>query len=138
MVGSLLVAGYFTFVHDALAAEPVALVPPLAAHMKLVWGALVTSAIWVVGTLVTPPESEETLRGFVEQVRPGGPGWRRFAHEGTWAVPQGLVAMGLGSAAVYSALFATGSWLYGDGRMALVLGAMALVAGWGTWKWGLR
>lgn len=138
MVGSLLVAGYFTFVHDALAAEPVALVPALAAHMKLVWGALITTVIWVVGTLVTPAESEETLRGFVEKVRPGGPGWRRFEHAGSWAVPRGLLAMALGCTAVYAALFATGSGLYGDGATAAGLGAVAVLAGWGTWKWGLR
>lgn len=138
MLGSLLVAGYFTFVHDALAAEPVALVPPLAGHMKLVWGALTTTAIWVVGTLVTPPELPATLERFVEQVRPGGPGWRRFKHEGTWVVPRGVLAMVLGSAAVYAALFAVGSALYGQGTDALLLGCAAVAAGFGTWKWGLK
>ena len=138
MVGSLVVAGYFTFVHDALASEPVTLVPPLEGHMKLVWGALLTTVIWVVGTLVTPPEEEETLRRFVAKVRPGGPGWRRFGQEGAWAVPQGVLAMLAGSVAVYAALFAVGSALYGDGGQAMALAAVALAAGWGTWKWGLR
>ncbi|MGA0434592.1 MAG: sodium:solute symporter family protein, partial [Flavobacteriales bacterium] len=50
MLGSLIVAGYFTFVHDALATEPVALVPLLADHEKLIWGSLLTTLIWLLAT----------------------------------------------------------------------------------------
>jgi Na+/proline symporter len=139
MIGSLVVAGYFTFVHDALAAEPVALLPELEGHQKLVWGACITTAIWLVGTWFTPPEDEEVLQGFVDKVRPGGPGWSRFENARTqWAVPRGILAMLLGSVAVYSALFAVGSWLYSEPVHAICLGATAVVSGWGTWKWGLR
>lgn len=138
MVGSLAVAAYFTFVHDALANEPVALVPQLEGYEKLVWGALITTAIWVVGTWLTPAESEETLQRFVERVKPGGPGWRRFAHEGTWTVPRGIGAMLLGSTAVYSALFAMGNALYGNFALAMGLAALSAASGWGTWKFGLK
>ena len=139
MIGSLVVAGYFTFVHDALAAESVALLPELEGHQKLVWGACITTAIWLVGTWFTPPEDEEVLQGFVDKVRPGGPGWSRFENARTqWAVPRGILAMLLGSVAVYSALFAVGSWLYSEPVHAICLGATAVVSGWGTWKWGLR
>jgi len=138
MVGSLAVAGYFTFVHDALASDPVALVPALAGHEKLAWGALITTAIWVLGTWFTPAESEETLQRFVNRVRPGGPGWKRFAHDGSWTVPRGIVAMMLGSGAVYAALFAVGNALYGNLGLSMVLAAFAVASGWGIWKVGLK
>jgi Na+/proline symporter len=125
MGGSLLVAGYFTFVHDHLTETA------WASHEKLVWGALITTLIWIIGTWVTPPESEETLRKFVAQVRPGGPGWRAYStpsddQEG-WALPRGVLSMLLGSAGVYAALFAVGSWLYGHYGSAAWLGGISLI-----------
>ena len=125
MGGSLLVAGYFTFVHDHLTETA------WASHEKLVWGALITTLIWIIGTWVTPPESEETLRKFVAQVRPGGPGWRAYStpsddQEG-WAVPRGVLSMLLGSVGVYAALFAVGSWLYGHHGSAALLGSVSCI-----------
>jgi|TARA_B100000767_G_scaffold38130_2_gene32017 Na+/proline symporter len=126
MAGSIVVAGYFTFVHDHVTDTV------WASHEKLVWGALITTLVWVVGTFVTPPESEETLRKFVAKVRPGGPGWSRYPvqsdTEGGWAVPRGIISMLLGSAGVYAALFAVGSWLYGEKGTACMLGAAALIS----------
>ena len=125
MGGSLLVAGYFTFLHDHLT-ETV-----WASHEKMVWGALITTLIWIIGTWLTPPESEETLRKFVAQVRPGGPGWKAYSlpsddQEG-WAVPRGILSMLLASAGVYAALFAVGSGLYGNQGSAAWLGAVSLI-----------
>lgn len=129
MAGSLIVAGYFTFVHDHLVDMA------WASHEKLVWGSLITTLIWVIGTWLTPPESEKTLRHFVAKVRPGGPGWKRYgtgadsaaeAEQG-WALPRGILSMLLGSAGVYAALFAVGSWLYDDRTTAGLLAAVAAV-----------
>lgn len=124
MVGSLLVAGYFTFVHDDFAAQPVALVPELAGHMKLVWGAVLTTAVWVVGTFLTPAESPEVLARFQAQVQPvRGRSLR-----------QGLLSMLLGTAAVYAALFATGHWIYGTHVWAMALTILAVAAVTGLMK----
>ncbi len=129
MAGSLIVAGYFTFVHDHLVDMA------WASHEKLVWGSLITTLIWVLGTWLTPPESEKTLRHFVAKVRPGGPGWKRYGtgadsaaeEEQGWALPRGILSMLLGSAGVYAALFAVGSWLYDDRTTAGLLAAVAAV-----------
>ena len=124
MAGSLLIAGYFTFVHDNTG------LLELAAYEKLIWGSLLTTLVWVVATYVTPPESEETLRAFVEKVSPGGPGWKRWATAEAalpWPVPRGILSMVLGCTGVYAALIATGSWLYGDATTAIIL--MAVTAG---------
>lgn len=124
MVGSLLVAGYFTFVHDALAAEPVALVPALAGHVKLVLGTVLTTAVWVVGTLLTPAESPEVLARFEAQVRP----------ERGLSLRRGLLSMLLGTVAVYAALFATGHMIYGDLAAAAGLTFAAVTSGFVLFK----
>lgn len=129
MGGSLVVAGYFTFVHDGLG------IIELAAHEKLIWGSLLTTLVWVAATYLTPPESDKTLNAFVEKVNPGGPGWKRWAPatEATpWPVPRGILSMVLGCTGVYAALIATGSWLYGDGSMAMILVAVAAGSAWGV------
>jgi Na+/proline symporter len=124
MVGSLLVAGYFTFVHDALAAEPVALVPALAGHVKLVLGTVLTTAVWVVGTWLTPAESPEVLARFEAQVRP----------ERGLSLRRGLLSMLLGTVAVYAALFATGHMIYGDLAAAAGLTCAAVASGFVLFK----
>ena len=126
MAGSLLVAGYFTFVHDHVTESA------WASHEKLVWGALITTMVWIIGTWLTPAESDETLRKFVAKVQPGGPGWKRFAiedHSGAgWAVPRGVLSMLFGSAGVYATLFAVGSWLYGDVATTCLLAGVAVIS----------
>lgn len=129
MGGSLVVAGYFTFVHDGLD------IVELAAHEKLIWGSMLTTLVWVVATYLTPPESDKTLNAFVAKVNPGGPGWKRWAlAEATapWPVPKGILSMVLGCTGVYAALIATGSWLYGDASMAMILLAVAAGSAWGV------
>ena len=129
MGGSLVVAGYFTFVHDGLD------IVELAAHEKLIWGSLITTLVWVVATYLTPPESDKTLSSFVAKVNPGGPGWKRWATaEATapWPVPRGILSMVLGCTGVYAALIATGSWLYGDASTAMILLAVAAGSAWGV------
>ena len=123
MGGSLVVAGYFTFVHDAWGMWE------LAGHEKLVWGSLITTLIWLIATWLTPAESEETLQNFVNKVNPGGPGWSRWkgANDGEpWSLPRGIASMVFGSVGVYAALIATGSWLYAETMTAGLLAALAL------------
>ena len=114
----------------------------LADWQKLLLGVGITTAAWLVTSFVTPPTSEERLRSFVRLTRPGGPGWspviRRVAADGEppaseagkpWAVPTGILAMLLGCAMVYAALFGTGAWIYGQTRLAAALTATAIGAG---------
>lgn len=136
MVVSFMVAVYVELLHPAL-------FPALAlgASLKLVVAVAVTTAAWVAVTLVTRPADEATLRRFCELVRPGGPGWApvitRAAAEGVpvrgsgeaWVVPQGILAMLAGSAAIYAALFGIGSWI--TGRFILA-SALTIVAAGGA------
>ena len=108
-----------------------------------------TTAAWVLVTFLTPPDRPATLREFYRQIQPGGPGWKPVldqaaadgeplpsADEGA-AIRAGFVCMFAGCAAVYSALFATGYWLYGRTALAVIFTVIALatssviIAQWG-------
>ena len=102
---------------------------------------LVTSIVWLTVTFMTQPETNEVLQNFYKKIQPGGPGWRKVVNEAAnngqeiglstekWAVPSGLKAMLLGVVLIYTIMFATGYWIYGETNLALVLTASALVAG---------
>jgi len=113
----------------------------LAAWEKLIIGVGITTAAWIVVTVVTPSDDRETLRSFYRRIRPGGPGWRRVIEEaerdgqpiadaeGSRSnLPVGIVCMVIGSLTVYSALFGTGCWIYGDYGPAALLTVIAAVA----------
>ena len=102
---------------------------------------LVTSIVWLTATFMTQPETNKVLQNFHKKIQPGGPGWRKIVDEAAnngqeiglttekWAVPSGLTAMLLGVVLIYTIMFATGYWIYGETNLALVLTASALVAG---------
>ena len=103
---------------------------------------LITTVIWVVVTFVTKPEEKEILRGFYKKIQPGGPGWKKIvveaqtdnepiANKGAgWSVPSGILAMLVGCALIYSCMFATGYYIYGNYNYALILTGLAIVSGW--------
>ena len=121
----------------------------LPAWAKIVAGVAVTTIAWLLATFLTRPTDEATLRRFCRLVHPGGPGWaavfRRAESQGEmieladqrWNVPMEIVCMLIGCAAVYSALIATGYWIYGNWLPAAMLSGAAagctlvLIA---TWK----
>jgi len=96
----------------------------------------VTTVVWLAVTLMTPPESEETLRRFYERVRPYGPGWTSIARLNGGRTPPGsltrdLANAFLGCVLVYAALFGVGELLLGSalvGTMLLGLSAMSAAA----------
>ncbi|MBZ5695635.1 MAG: Na+:solute symporter [Acidobacteriia bacterium] len=74
---------------------------------------LVTTAVWVVVTLLTPPEPRDTLLRFYRRVRPDTFGWRPIAKFASDVVPQQDLARNLldwiaGCTMIYSALFGVG------------------------------
>ena len=104
------------------------------------WGTGITTVGWLLSAWCLPHESPEVLRAFVKRTGVGGPGWSRFA-DGSSApevtsppVSRGLLQAFLGSVAVYAALLATGSGLYGDSTVAVALAVLAGIAGWGVLK----
>jgi solute:Na+ symporter, SSS family len=144
MVVSFLVALYFQFIH------PTTGLPTFSPALQLVFGVFFTTAVWLSVTFITPTENKTTLRNFYKLVHPGGPGWKKIIFEAEmegdilvqdtkqgWDVPVGILCMLLGSVAIYSALFATGNWIYGRYLLAGILTAITLVSIYflmKTWK----
>ena len=128
MVISFLVAVYFEFVHVHTG------LPALVEWQELVIGVAITTIGWIAVTFMTPPTATETLVSFCRIVHPGGPGWRAVGEEagqgetGGWEVPGGLVKVLLGLVLVYSMVFSTGFWLYGNTVPAVVTTASALAS----------
>ncbi len=96
---------------------------------------LVTTAIWVLVTLVTQPESEEVLLRFYRKVRPDVLGWKPIARLAT-DVPEtrdlgrNLIAWVLGCLMIYFALFGTGKLIFqqpGAGLALLLAAAICAV-----------
>ena len=100
----------------------------------------VTTSLWLIVTLITPSEDQSVLRSFYKKTQPGGPGWKKVidaakndsvelvdSDEG-WSVPAGILAMLLGCLMIYSTMFATGYYIYGDYQLAFPLTGLVLVS----------
>ena len=109
----------------------------------------VTTILWLLITFITPSEDESVLRSFYKKTQPGGPGWAKIVDKAqkegvellddnkTWSVPAGIIAMLLGCSMIYSIMFCTGYFIYGNLRLAFPLLALAIVSGYLLIKiWG--
>jgi hypothetical protein len=135
MTVSFLIALYLKFVH------PYTGLPLLSTGTELCLGVAITTIAWIGVTMITQPVEEKTLRNFYRLVKPGGPGWKQVVEQAQqdndpvedenrrWEVPLGILCMVFGCLAVYSTLFATGNWLYGNDVLAFVLSVVALISG---------
>jgi hypothetical protein len=94
----------------------------------------VTTVVWVTVTLLTPPESEQTLERFYRRVRPGGAGWRRVSERlgyGPEPIPGGALSWVnwiAGVVAVYAAVFAVGALLTGWPWRGAIYGVVSIAA----------
>ena len=128
MVASLIIAGFFTFVPHGL-----------EGWKTIVLGAILTTIVWVIAAFVTEPTDEETLRKFYKKIRPSGSGWDRVIqkakedgveiHKEKSQLPLELLCWVVGCVAVYSALFATGNWIYGNTGLATILTGVSVLGG---------
>ena len=102
---------------------------------------LLTTCIWLLFTFITKPERQEVLLKFYQKTTPGGPGWTKVLQKSSlvsedilkskesWNVPSGILAMLLGCVLIYSTLFATGYWIYGELTYAIITSFLALLSG---------
>ncbi len=144
MFFSFLLAIYLQIIHPALGFEKI------PDHWQLLLGVGLTSIAWLVTTFVTRPTQMATLKEFYALTTPGGPGWAKVRKNmgdldaqnrtSAWQLPLEIAGMFVGCITVYTALFATGFWLYGNTTPALILtivcslGAFGLFQIWGRLK----
>src|SRR6476619_4816271 len=105
------------------------------AYLMLVTVAI-TPVVWILVTLLTPPESIETLTVFYRRVRPEGPGWNGIAAQAELAEAhaQGRLSLQifnwiLGCALIYGSLFGIGKLIFKEWGTGLLYLAIAIVAG---------
>ena len=106
------------------------------AYMKFPFIVLVTTSIWLIVTFITPADEKETLIKFYKKTKPGGPGWNKIKEHITmsdekeeWIVPKGIICMIIGCITIYSALFSTGYFIYGEISSALIFLLVTIISG---------
>ncbi|MEQ6122954.1 sodium:solute symporter family protein [Pseudotenacibaculum sp. MALMAid0570] len=129
----------FTPIGDYLFHESSGVFPEWAKFPLIV---LLTTSTWLIAMYTTKPESSDILRNFYKKIQPGGPGWSKVINEAKkdnveivdenegWSVPSGIIAMLLGCVLIYSCLFATGYWIYGETTLAISLTIAAITSGY--------
>ena len=126
MISSLIIAGYMNF--GGL---------EIPGWLKIVYGAGITTIVWIIATYVTPPDDDETLQNFVNKINPGGPGWKKYSSSvasETWEVPKGILSMVLGCFSVYGLLLGVGQLIYGNFYPGILICGFGLLASIGLIK----
>ncbi|RCS28109.1 Na+:solute symporter [Polaribacter sp. WD7] len=112
----------------------------LPTWFQLPFVVLITTAFWLIVTYITQPDNKDVLYNFYAKIQPGGMGWNKIIKDAAleninlktnntpWSVPAGILAMLLGCILIYSCLFATGFWIYGQITNALLLSASAVIS----------
>ncbi|TCI90345.1 sodium:solute symporter family protein [Tenacibaculum sp. M341] len=114
MVISFLIA-FFFFINNKMDA-PLVSIP---SYWQLILGVVITTIGWIITTLVTQPTDTKTLDNFNQII---------FGNESKFKnVGAKIVAFFAGVIGVYSFLFATGNWIYGEVTNAVILSIVSLV-----------
>jgi SSS family solute:Na+ symporter len=109
--------------------------------IKLLIAIICTTIAWLLGTYLTQPETQKTLREFYRLTLPGGPGWKKVLEEARnegdvidektqgqkWEMPIQILLVFIGCIIIYSSLFAIGNILYGNPLTATVLFVLAAI-----------
>ena len=117
----------------------------LPAYMKFPFIVLVTTLIWLIVTFVTPSDDTDTLVKFYNKTKPGGPGWNIIKNNSgisnekeDWIVPRGIICMIIGCISIYSALFSTGYFIYGEINSGLIFLLITIISGYLLFKYSKK
>lgn len=139
MIVSFVLALLFKFGPEMMTSIPT--------EIQLLWSVGVTTASWVLVTLMTKPTDYKTLQTFFNSVKPYGVGWRGFKkiaesnqlplEKSVGRFSFDLTAMFAGLFIVYGLLFSIGQFIYGNLMLGSLFLAIALIATLGlmrVWK----
>ena len=117
----------------------------LPPYMKFPFIVIITTIIWLFVTFITPADDNETLVKFYNKTQPGGPGWSTVVKKNNintkkaqWIVPQGILCMLIGCICIYSALFSTGYFIYGEISSALIFLLVTIISGYLLFKYSKK
>lgn len=107
-------------------------------YMKFPMVVLLTSIVWVLVTFATKAEDDKVLLDFYKKIKPFNAGWKQFLKtqdnneelesEAPSNFTASLLAVFVGCILIFSALFATGNWIYGNYSLAGGLTLTSLIA----------
>ncbi len=135
MIASLIIASFFTFADHGL-----------ESWQTIVVGSVLTTIIWIASAFLTRPTDDETLVNFSQKIKPGGKGWNAVVEKAKvqgvalekepGQLPLELLCVLIGSITVYTALFSTGNWIYGNVGLASIFTVVAVAGGtFLFWAW---
>ncbi len=108
-------------------------------YMQFPMVVLLTTIIWVAVTFITKPEDDQVLFDFFKKIQPSTRGWKTVLNkaksqgenlitdEATPKLTNNILAVFIGCILVYSTLFATGNWIYGNTTIAIQLTGLSVV-----------
>jgi len=98
---------------------------------KMIFTTIFSTISWVAVTLMTKPESDETLQKFFNQVKPGGPGWKEFTKDGKPVEPiwPAIIKVALAAVSIICFLYGMGQVFFGStwGGLLLMLFATGIL-----------
>ncbi|WP_026951928.1 sodium:solute symporter family protein [Algoriphagus mannitolivorans] len=110
-------------------------IPAEMSYLKLVYSVSITTVGWLLVTFLTQPEKDEVLLSFYRKVTPASLGWKKILEKypaekevkGQLGTEVGLMITG--TFMVYSALFSTGFFIYGNVIPGTIAAIIALMGG---------
>ncbi|MDE1207523.1 sodium:solute symporter family protein [Tenacibaculum larymnensis] len=91
----------------------------IAGYWQLIIGVLVTTVGWIIVTLLTQPTDAKTLEKFDNLIFEDNYKFKNVGYK--------IVGFITGTIGVYSFLFATGNWIYGEIVLATILSIITLI-----------
>jgi SSS family transporter len=92
----------------------------MAGYWELIIGVVVTTIGWILVTILTKPSDSNTLAAFNQLIFEDESKFKNIGFK--------IIAFFAGVIGVYSFLFATGNWIYGETTLALILTGVALIS----------
>ncbi len=132
MIISFAVALYFEFIHTQIGFTA------LEDYQKLLAGVIITTIGWLIVTYRTSPTDQKTLLSFYKLIKPAKRGWQPVLNQAlqeetikqneinTGQLPLEILGMFIACVTVYSALFSTGFWIYGNKTFAIIASIIAI------------
>ncbi|MBN7814752.1 sodium:solute symporter family protein [Algoriphagus pacificus] len=111
------------------------LIPENQAYLKLIYSVSITTIGWLIVTFMTQPEKDAVLLSFYRKVTPASFGWKkvldRFPEEKQeiGQLPKEIGLMLIGTVMIYSALFSTGFFIYGNVLGGIIAATISIIGG---------
>lgn len=116
----------------AFAFEKMEIFEAWSTTIKLVSGIGMTTAAWLIVTMLTRPTDIETLKSFCQKIQPYSFGWKKIwtPESVGQSLGRDIGMMMVGTLLVYSVLFGTGYLIYGNLLAGFIAFFVVVVCGW--------